>query len=191
MSASRLDGGTGSQVIAALRDNPFSDAPAGVGGIITGDSAQRSRFRVTRNAGADTDLGSCAAANPLGAQRASPVCILLVEDKFLIREVARVVLEEAGYEVLDAEHGEQACDHLDRHTRRFTGLVTDYHMRGSVHGAELITRLRPAYPTIPIILASAFPHATTPEWRRLHAVNLLAKPYEPDDLVKMIRALMH
>ena len=119
------------------------------------------------------------------------MCILLVEDEFVIRAVARIVLEDAGYEVLDAEHGEQACKHLDRHPGRFTGLVTDYHMPGSVHGGDLIVRMRPAYPNIPMILASAFPHATAPKWRRLHAVTLLVKPYEPDDLVRMVRSLMH
>ena len=119
------------------------------------------------------------------------MCILLVEDEFLIREVARFVLEDAGFKVVHAVDGEQACDYLEQFRGRFTCLVTDYHMPGSVHGGDLINRMRPVYPAIPIILASAFPHATTPEWRRLHAVNLLVKPYEPDDLVKMVRALLH
>ena len=118
------------------------------------------------------------------------MCILLVEDEFLIRAAAQFVLEDAGYEVLDAEHGEEACDYLDQHPGRFTCLVTDYHMPGAINGEHLIVRMRETYPTTPMILASAFPQATFPEWRELYAVSLLVKPYELDELVRMVRMLM-
>lgn len=118
------------------------------------------------------------------------MCILLIEDEFLIREVARFILEDAGHEVLEAEHGQQAYDHVDQNPGRFTCLVTDYHMPGHINGGHVILYMRPAYPAIPMILASAFPHVTTPEWRAHHGIELLVKPYDPDDLARMVGRLL-
>ena len=115
------------------------------------------------------------------------MCILLVEDEAMIRDVARFILEDAGYEVLEAEHGQAACDHLDQHPGRFTCLVTDYHMPGDLHGGHVVAHTRPLYPTIPIILASAYPHVTSPGWRDAHKVELLVKPYRLSELVAIVQ----
>lgn len=116
---------------------------------------------------------------------------MLVEDEFIIRDVARFVLAEAGYKVLEAEHGQAAVDHLDQNPGLFTCLVTDYHMLGEITGAHVILHMRAAYPAIPMILASAFPHVRTPAWRDQHRVELLMKPYDPDHLVQMVTRLLN
>jgi CheY-like chemotaxis protein len=105
------------------------------------------------------------------------LCILLVEDEFLIRDLAQQVLEDAGHEVFAAEHGHQAYEFLAIHPGLFTCLVTDYHMPGAYNGGHVVEHMRLFYPGIPMILASAYLHITTSEWRDLHDVNLLVKPY--------------
>lgn len=118
------------------------------------------------------------------------MCILLVEDEFLIRELAQEALEDAGREVLAAADGHEAYDYLERNPDRFTCLVTDYHMPGKFHGGQVIERTRRIYPFMPIVLASAYPHATTPEWRASFEVHLLGKPYFSDDLVSLVHQLL-
>lgn len=117
------------------------------------------------------------------------VCILLAEDETLIRETAQEFLEDAGHEVVTAEHGQQALDHVERYPGRFTCLVTDYHMP-HVHGDRVIERVRTLYPGTPVVLASAFPQATTPDWRRHYQVELLVKPYSMGELVRLVNRLL-
>lgn len=118
------------------------------------------------------------------------MCILLAEDEFLIRDMARESLEDAGHEVVTAEHGQEAVDHVNQYPGRFVCLVTDYHMP-HVHGGQVIEHFRGVYPRIPAILASAFPHVTTPEWREHHRVYLLVKPYSMAQLVELVDGLVH
>ena len=119
------------------------------------------------------------------------MCILLVEDDYLIRRIAQQVLEDTGFDVMAAEHGRHAFDHLDSYPGRFTCLVTDYVMPGGIHGGHVIERMRPLYPTIPMILATANSGATSQKWRDRHKVELLVKPYFSEELVDLVDEMLH
>jgi len=51
--------------------------------------------------------------------------ILLVEDQPAVREIARTVLERAGYRVLEASDGNRALELALKHSGRIDLLVTD------------------------------------------------------------------
>jgi CheY-like chemotaxis protein len=109
--------------------------------------------------------------------------ILIVDDESNMRFLLRLVLEGAGYEVVEAPHGAAA---LERAKESSPDLVVTDLMMPVMTGRELIARLRgdPQTAEIPIVVVSAKPSAT------LDAVDaVLGKPFDPDELLETARSL--
>ncbi len=66
--------------------------------------------------------------------------ILVVDDESLVRVLARDILLGAGYQVLEAEDGEQALRVAEEHPGAIQVLLTDVVMPG-INGKELANRL--------------------------------------------------
>jgi CheY-like chemotaxis protein len=109
--------------------------------------------------------------------------VLVVEDDQNLRIVIRMVLENAGYEVSEARHGIAALELIE--TRKPDVVVADMRMP-LMDGAELIARLRssPGNASLPIVLLTGL--SAGPEVSQL-ADAVLAKPFEPADLLAAIR----
>lgn len=58
--------------------------------------------------------------------------ILVVEDDPLVREVAVEALTDEGYEVIEAENGEQALDVCQEHAA--DAIFTDIRLPGEITG---------------------------------------------------------
>jgi len=110
------------------------------------------------------------------------VCILVVEDEPLIRMLAAECLEDAGYEVVTAEHGLEAINLIKQWPIRFGILVTDYHMPHGVTGGQLVQHMRQSYPDIPMLITTALADEVTEEFRKRHGVQMLTKPYNLNGL---------
>jgi CheY-like chemotaxis protein len=109
--------------------------------------------------------------------------ILVVDDESNMRFLLRMILERAGYEVVEAPDGAAALEHALRSPPDL--VVTDL-MMPVMSGRELIERLRkdPQTAGIPIVVVSANPSAA------VEAVDaVLAKPFDPDALLEATRAL--
>ena len=115
--------------------------------------------------------------------------ILIVEDNPLILLLAQRFLEEAGYDVVTADDGPAALQLIDNLPSALDGLIIDF-MLPTMNGAEIVERMRQAYPTVPMIMASAFPDAVPDRWLRHYGVELLMKPYTGRGLVDAVRQLM-
>jgi len=115
--------------------------------------------------------------------------VLVVDDDASTRVVLRLVLESAGHEVVEAEHGEAALAHF--FLKRPDIVTTDLTMP-VLGGEALIQRLRsePATASIPIVIVSGNPAAA----RALHASGLVeafvVKPFTASELAECIRALI-
>ena len=94
-----------------------------------------------------------------------------------------MVLEQAGYKILEARHGVAALEMLK--TEMPDLVLADMRMP-LMTGAELMARLRsdPRTASVPIVLLSGLP--AEPEVSRL-ANAVVAKPFEPADLLAAIR----
>ena len=126
----------------------------------------------------------------LACRKVWDMCVLMVEDEPLIRMAAAVCLEDAGHEVMIAEHGLEAMTLIERWPIKFTILVTDYHMPRGVTGGQLVQHMRRSYPSIPMLITTALANAVTAEFRKRHWVELLAKPYDPGGLVTTVERLL-
>src|SRR5262249_35459608 len=81
----------------------------------------------------------------MAAPRGDGVTILLVEDDDLMRTLTRQLLEEHGYEILEAKDGQNALQISASHPGQIHILLTDVVVRG-VDGPELVARLNGSRP---------------------------------------------
>jgi CheY-like chemotaxis protein len=112
--------------------------------------------------------------------------ILVVEDDRDLRFVIRMVLERAGYEVAEARDGVAALESISAGQPEL--IIADLTMP-VMSGIELVSHLRsdPATASIPIVLLSGrqVDSATS---KSVNAV--VAKPFEPDDLLASIEGAL-
>jgi len=106
--------------------------------------------------------------------------ILAVDDDALILMNTTMMLEDLGYEALEAHSGKAALDVLER--EQVDLLVTDYAMPG-MSGRELIDEARQIHPGIKVIIASGY--ADLPSGADSD-IPRLAKPFTQDDLYDII-----
>lgn len=81
--------------------------------------------------------------------------VLLVDDERLVRETIRLMLDQSGYTVVEANNGAEALG-LFRQSR-FDLVVTDYEMP-FVKGNELACRIRRVAPEQRILMLTGFSH---------------------------------
>ncbi len=117
------------------------------------------------------------------------MCVLLVDDEALIREIMAESLEDAGFEVLAAESGEAAVALIRNLPRPFSVLVTDFHMPGGQNGAEVAECMRRQSPSIPVVIASGRPEIFQAAWQSKLGYSFLHKPYTPAELIGLLSRL--
>ena len=107
---------------------------------------------------------------------------LVVEDEGPVRGMAARGLAEAGYAVLEADHGRSALDLVRRHHGRLDIVVTDIGMP-HMDGHELARHLHEERPGLPVLFMSGYGDAGTAE-------PLLRKPFAPDTLVRQVNEML-
>lgn len=118
------------------------------------------------------------------------MCILFVDDEFIITMVAEDALRDAGHEVMTATDAAEGIQFIKAHPGHFSCLVTDIHMPGELTGFDLAEHAHQTYPCLPILVATGRPDVVTPKWRNQHRAALLAKPYTPSLLIAVIERLL-
>jgi CheY-like chemotaxis protein len=116
------------------------------------------------------------------AKRPPSSTVLVVDDEPDIRYLLRVLLELAGYRVVEAAHGEAALEQVRDSPPQ---LVLTDQMMPVMNGGELIERLRSEASTeaIPIVMVSGT-RSVQPG-----ADALLAKPLDPAELIVLVDRL--
>ncbi len=115
-----------------------------------------------------------------------------MDDSATVRTSVRMVLERAGYEVELAADGSEALKKIDMAAERFHLLITDLNMPG-LDGIELIrlVRSKPAYRFIPILMLTTESQAAKKEeGKRAGATGWIVKPFQPEQLVAVIRRVV-
>ena len=149
---------------------------------------QGSTFHVMLPALATTTPTADRPTAPLAEVRGGSDRILLVEDDFAVRAVARRVLTQLGYEVGEAASAHEALVTFREARQPFRLLLTDLIMPGGVTGQELATMLVSEQPGLRVIYMSGYSEEIAS--RRLTVVpgeNFLAKPFEIEALGTIVR----
>lgn len=108
---------------------------------------------------------------------------MVVDDEPDIRFLLRITLELAGYTVTEASHGAAALESM---RASLPALAITDRMMPRMGGDELIGRLRADVGTmaIPIVML------TGTKGVQLGADVVLAKPFEPDELIELVARLL-
>jgi PAS domain S-box-containing protein len=112
--------------------------------------------------------------------------ILLVEDDPTMRSLTRMMLEEHGYSVMEADEGQSALNILESTAVKIDLVLTDVVMRG-LSGPELGSRLPRIHPGAKIVYMSGY----SGELFEKHAggqpiASLLEKPFSRKSLLKAV-----
>lgn len=106
--------------------------------------------------------------------------ILVVDDHAPNRELIREALDDPTYEISEAPTASEALEHLKH--REINLVITDVRMPG-MSGVELLKRLHRDYPTVVVVLMSAFATvANVVEAMKLGAHHYLSQPVDIDEL---------
>jgi PAS domain S-box-containing protein len=160
------------------------------GGFVTVESTPRtgSSFTVFLPRAMHLENPNGATGFATGIPRGSET-ILLVEDEDAVRTVARRVLVEAGYTVLEAANAAEAIDLFDRSPGAVAMLVSDVVMPG-LNGHELSRMLRLRVPTLPTLFVSGYSFDARGDSSGFDDECFLAKPYDPIELARRVRSIL-
>ena len=116
--------------------------------------------------------------------------ILVVEDEQTIREFVVINLRRAGYEVSEAENGEQALAVYESEGGAFDVVVLDIMMPGALDGLAVCRELRRQSGAVGIILLTA----RTQEMDKVSGLMMgaddyVTKPFSPSELVARVDAV--
>jgi PAS domain S-box-containing protein len=113
--------------------------------------------------------------------------ILLVEDEPVLRELARVILKDYKYRVLEAATGVEALKVWEQNNGRIDLLLTDMVMPEGMSGRELAEELKIRKPDLKIIYTSGYSSDVMGGDMGLRDTMFLQKPYPPPLLAKTVR----
>src|SRR5215469_5875833 len=128
-----------------------------------------------------------AAGEALADARACGKRILTIDDSKTMRDMLRLTLTGAGYDVVQAVDGQDGLDVLRR--ERVDVVITDINMP-KLDGYGVIRHLRADadYDETPILVLSTESDQKTKEiGREAGATGWLVKPFDPEQLVEIVR----
>lgn len=112
--------------------------------------------------------------------------VLLVEDEEAIREFVRVVLEQAGYQVIPAIDGEHALNLFRSQPNDIDLVLTDVVMPRRT-GPELAAELKRMKPQVRVLFMSGYPGGTASNPVQMpREAKLLEKPFSLDRLLRAV-----
>ncbi len=139
---------------------------------------------------ADQSAENAKDAEPVPEELRGTETVLVVEDQKEVRRLARSVLKNLGYNVLEAADGLEALSVADQYQDRIHLLLSDIVMPG-MSGKELAARMMKCRPDTAVLLTSGYSNDFA-----LHRVvsdqeiAYLPKPYSSRGLAKKVRQII-
>ena len=110
--------------------------------------------------------------------------ILIIDDEPSVGDALKLVLEANGYNVVLTNNGHDGLKHARK--EHFAFIIVDLFLTDA-YGFELINEIHESQPELPILLITG--HGSPEifaEARRLGAVGALSKPFQPEEILKLI-----
>ncbi len=132
-------------------------------------------------------------ALPRESPSAAPVrggheTILVVEDEPVLRDMTHMILQDCGYQVLEAGTGAEALQVWADHADRIDLMLTDVVMPGGMSGRDLAVKLLAHRPKLRIIFTSGYNvEESNTDFFPQGESGFLQKPYTRNDLTKVVR----
>ena len=116
--------------------------------------------------------------------------VMIVDDSASLRQVVRMALSGAGYEVIEASDGQEALERLNGHKVHL--VVSDVNMP-RMDGITFVKTLkqRPEYRFLPVImLTTEAGEARKDEGRAAGAKAWMVKPFQPAQMLAAVSKLL-
>ncbi|HXF09666.1 MAG TPA: response regulator, partial [Desulfuromonadaceae bacterium] len=114
--------------------------------------------------------------------------IMVVEDEEVLRQMARDILQDCGYKVLEAADGKEALALWKRNGEKIDMLLTDLVMPEGISGVDLAERLLADRPDLRVIFTSGYSTMEiSEELMERSQAYFLQKPYTHITLAKSVR----
>jgi len=110
--------------------------------------------------------------------------ILIAEDDVVVRNIARIVLEAAGYFVLSANDGADALNISRQYPGTIHALLSDVQMP-NIDGLQLRAQILSERPETRVLFLSAQLESSAEN------IPILRKPFSPAVLRERMRQLLH
>ena len=118
--------------------------------------------------------------------------VLVVDDEPDIRRVVRIMLEKAGYDVLEAEDGQAAINVINTGENRLMldAVLCDMRMP-KINGVEAMAYFRDNFPHVPVVVLTGFPDTDMAvSCMREGVVDYLVKPVDGERLKSAVALAM-
>lgn len=130
-------------------------------------------------------------ATPAAPQRGGHETILVVEDNDAVRVAAVELLREEGYQVLTANNGDTAMQMLLEGVA-VDIIFTDVVMPGLIKSSDLAAWAKVQEPPVAVLFTSGHTRDIISRNHQLSPdTHLLSKPYGPQALAQMVRAVLN
>lgn len=120
--------------------------------------------------------------------------VLLVDDEAPLRQVARCILTQCGYEVMEVDNGEDAITLYRQALRAGTAphvVMMDLTLRGGLSGTETAKEILALHPAARLVVTSG---SVTEDIQKVFLdegfVGILPKPYEAGALTAKVREVI-
>ena len=118
--------------------------------------------------------------------------VMIVDDEADVRTVARMCLEQAGYQVIEAEDGEQAIQKIKEGDNPLVldVIITDINMP-KINGLEAIQFFQQEWPRVPLMVMTGYPNLeTAKELMKRGLIDYLVKPVDKEKLIAAVEKAM-
>lgn len=114
--------------------------------------------------------------------------VLVIDDEPVVRDAARLVLEQEGLRVAMASDGDEGLAHEALGQCRL--VLCDMMMPGR-DGLEVVARIRAQRPDVPIVLITGYAtEANAERALQVGATAFLAKPFDETELLDQVRRVL-
>lgn len=116
--------------------------------------------------------------------------VLLVEDEEMVRNMTREILQESGYQVLEAKHGDEALLVSERHNGPIHLMLSDVVMP-RMSGRELAEQLSPTRTEMKVLYMSGYTDDAIVHHGVLdEGMAFIEKPFTPHALTRKLREVL-
>ena len=117
--------------------------------------------------------------------------ILVVEDEYSLRKMIYRILNDHGYNVIEAGHGEEALQLLSDYNDTVHLVITDVVMP-LMGGRELVKEIEAQSRNVKVIYMSGYTEQLNVQnWIFKQDINYIEKPFTSEDLLKKVRFVLN
>ncbi len=113
--------------------------------------------------------------------------VLVVDDEVFVRMLVADVLDEAGFEVIEASNAQAALVQLEQ-TEGVRVLFTDINMPPGMNGLDLAREVHQRWPQVGLVVASGY-ESPSREQIADHGI-FVPKPFRPEDIIKAVQVVV-